>query len=93
MSESPAITLQSPALSKWAILSAWLLALFLAGYLSLVAVESIRCRSEPVYLTTEDGNYLTVEDGKTRLVAEQERRYCRLAFGQVEISVPWFAAE
>jgi hypothetical protein len=75
------------------ILAAWLvvmLALCL-GLLSFAAVRemTIECRREPIYLTTERGDRLTLDDGTTYLVAEQKRRQCQLALGEVGISLPW----
>jgi hypothetical protein len=38
-----------------------------------------------LYLTTERGDRLTLEDDTTYLVAEQKRRQCQLALGEVGI--------
>jgi hypothetical protein len=89
-------TLPSRAPTRWPwlnqILAACLVvmvALFL-GFLSLAAVRemTVKCRDEPIYITTVNGDRLTLEDGTTFLVAEQKRRECRLVLGDVGIPLP-----
>jgi hypothetical protein len=89
-----AATLPPHAPTRWPwlnqMLAAWLLALYL-GLLSLAAVRemTVKCRDEPIYITTVNGDRLTLEDGTTYLVAEQKRWQCQLALGEVGISLPW----
>jgi hypothetical protein len=86
-----AATLLPHAPTRWSWLhqmpAAWLLLALYLGLLSLAAVRemTVKCRDEPIYLTTERGDRLTLDDGTSYLVADQKRRQCQLALGSVSV--------